>query len=82
MNTKLTLSIEENTIKRAKDYAKSHNRSLSDLIETYLNALTVEDSNEDIEISPYVRSISAGHTIAADLDHRAEYGKHLDKKYK
>jgi len=36
MATKLTLSVEENVIKRAKSYAKNAGRSLSELIENYL----------------------------------------------
>ena len=40
MNTKLTLTIEQEIIERAKLYAKSKNRSLSDIIENYLKILT------------------------------------------
>jgi hypothetical protein len=36
MNTKLTLTIEKNVIEKAKRYAKQNSRSLSDIIEKYL----------------------------------------------
>ena len=36
MNTKLTLTIEQEIINKAKKFAKENNRSLSDIIENYL----------------------------------------------
>ena len=36
MDTKLTLTLEQNIIIKAKIYAKKNKRSLSDLIENYL----------------------------------------------
>lgn len=43
MNTKLTLTIEQEIIKKAKVYAEEKNRSLSDIIENYLKILTKEE---------------------------------------
>lgn len=40
MNSKLTLTIEKSTIDKAKRYAKQSGRSLSGLIESYLEKLT------------------------------------------
>ncbi len=45
MTTKLTLTIEQDVIKKAKLYAKHTGRSLPELIENYLESLTEE--NED-----------------------------------
>ena len=39
MNTKLTLSIEEEIIIKAKAFAKENGKSLSQLIENYLSVL-------------------------------------------
>ena len=39
MNTKLTLTIEQAIIEKAKFYAKEKGRSLSDIIENYLKVL-------------------------------------------
>ncbi|MFN9380872.1 MAG: DUF6364 family protein, partial [Bacteroidota bacterium] len=51
MNTKVTLTIEQTVIEKAKKYAKDNERSLSDLIENYLKALTKEsDVNDDVEL--------------------------------
>ncbi len=43
MNTKLTLTIDKSIIEKAKKYARNRERSLSDLIENYLKALTSEE---------------------------------------
>jgi hypothetical protein len=40
MTSKLTLTVEKSVIKRAKSYAKNTGRSLSELIENYLDSIT------------------------------------------
>ena len=39
MNTKLTLTIEQSIIEKAKKYASGKGRSLSDIIENYLKII-------------------------------------------
>ena len=83
MDTKLTLKLNERVIERAKKYASNKKVSLSRLIENYLNSIT-QEQNDDFEISPFVKSISSGKSIPADVDWknlREEYTDHLDKKY-
>ncbi len=58
MNTKLTLSIQEEVIKKAKDYARHNERSLSDLVENYLKALVVSE--------PEISYGKSAHTRHAD----------------
>lgn len=82
MNTKLTLSIDNSVIEKAKAYAKSTNRSLSDIVESYLKSISSDDFVSDVEISPYIKSISSGINIPDDFDEKEEYRKHLSKKYK
>ena len=48
MITKLTLTIEKSVIEKAKKYAKEKERSLSDIIENYLKAITEDEVGEDI----------------------------------
>lgn len=57
MNTKLTLTIERSVIEKAKKYAKDKERSLSNLIENYLKALTKESESNEIELTPIVKSL-------------------------
>ena len=40
MQTKLTLSIDKKTIEKAKRFAKSTQRSLSEMVESYLEHIT------------------------------------------
>lgn len=58
MNTKLTLTIEQEIIKRAKEYAKIKNRSLSDIVKSYLKILTKEEQKEkNKRLNPIVKSL-------------------------
>jgi hypothetical protein len=85
METKITLKLNKNVIERARDYAESHNRSLSGIVEAYLQSLTLQDDTskkEEIEISPFVKSMSSGINIPVDLDYKEEYSNYLTQKYK
>ncbi len=85
MDTKLTLKLDKFVIEQAKEYASSHKRSLSRIIESYLRSLINRDKNDDesdFEISPFVKSISTGVNIPADLDYKSEVLNHLIEKHK
>ncbi len=85
MDTKLTLKLDKFVIEQAKKYASSHKRSLSRIIESYLRSLINRDKNDnesDIEISPFVKSMSTGVNIPADLDYKSEILNHLIDKHK
>ncbi|MCL6101879.1 MAG: DUF6364 family protein [Bacteroidetes bacterium] len=84
MDTKLTLKLDKHVIERAKEYAASHERSLSRVIESYLQSLVMSDDSaemKEVQISPFVRSLSSGISIPADLDYKTEYSKYLVNKY-
>ncbi len=57
MTTKLTLSVDKETIEKAKRYAQEHNRSLSELVTYYLEALTEEEKSR-LEIDPEILEIA------------------------
>jgi len=85
MDTKLTLKLDKYVIDKAKEYAASHKRSLSRMIESYLKSLIDNESpelNDDIEISPFVKSMTSGINLPADFDYKKEYGDYLSEKYK
>lgn len=85
MDTKLTLKLDKSVIEQAKEYASLHNRSLSRIIESYLKTLVNREKNEDksdVEISPFVRSMTTGIKIPKDLDYKSEILNHLEDKYK
>jgi hypothetical protein len=84
MDSKLTLKLDKYVIDKAKDYASTHKRSLSRIIESFLRSLinrNMQEDNDDNEISPFVKSIATGVKIPDDFDIKKEYGNHLTQKY-
>lgn len=81
MNTKLTLTIEQSVIEKAKKYAKDKKRSLSNLIENYLKALTKESSSNEIELTPIVKSLKGSFTAPKNFDYKKELTNRLSEKY-
>ena len=73
MNTKLTLTIEQTVIEKAKKYAKDKERSLSNLIENYLKALTKESDSNEIELTPIVKSLKGSFTAPKNFDYKKEF---------
>ena len=57
MNTKLTLNLSKRIIENAKEYAKNHKVSLSQLIENYLSSL-IKKEEKEIKVSPLVESLT------------------------
>uniref|UniRef100_UPI00404B232F DUF6364 family protein n=1 Tax=Gelidibacter sp. TaxID=2018083 RepID=UPI00404B232F len=82
MNTKLTLTIEQEIIEKAKKYAKAKNRSLSDIIENYLKSLTKEDKvSHKKKLNPVVQSLKGSFKMPKDFDYKKELSKRLEDKY-
>jgi hypothetical protein len=85
MDAKLTLKLDKRVIEKAKEYAAGHQRSLSRIIEAYLKSLIEKEtrqSDDDIEISPFVKSMKTGVKLPADYDSKKAYGDYLEEKYK
>lgn len=82
MDTKLTLKLDQEIIEKAKQYASEKKVSLSRIIENYLNSLTSDKTNNDIQISPFVKSLSSGIKIPADYDYKKDRADYLVQKYK
>jgi len=82
MDTKLTLKLNQEIIEKAKIYASEKKLSLSRLIENYLNSLTSEKKNDEIQISEFVKSLSLKTNLPADFDYKKERYNYLEKKYK
>jgi predicted CopG family antitoxin len=81
VTTKLTLTVEEDVIKKAKSYAKQTGRSLSELIENYLETLTDEHSAETLEISPKLRKLAGSVKLPADFDEKKELTAYFEQKH-
>ena len=72
METRLTLKLNESVIEKAKEYAKTHNISLSKMVEQYLSSIVAKSdvSPKEIELTPLVKELSGVIKIPADYDYK------------
>jgi len=81
MTTKLTLTIEDQVIDSAKDYARKNGRSLSVIVENYLKSITISDETPK-PLSPKVIELMGSIKLPADFNYKKELGKAFVRKYK
>jgi hypothetical protein len=81
MTTKLTLTIDNKIIIKAKMYASQQKRSLSDLVENYLKSLTHAESGDQDELTPAVRSLMGSFKTPADFDYKTVLSEARIKKH-
>jgi len=79
MNTKLTLRLDDELIRRAKAYAERSGKSVSGLVADYFAVLTSDAPAPDIEITPRVRALR-GVLKGCGVDEE-DYHRHLLEKY-
>ena len=82
METKLTLRLDEEIIRSAKNYAKKNRTSVSKLVSGYLSSLTYSKKTA-YTISPIVKELSG--IIPSEIDTAKlidEYHQHLQEKHK
>lgn len=78
MSSKLTLSINESVVRRAKQYARAHGKSLSKVIEQYLSYVT-QDEFPATDVTEEVARLSD--TLPASLAERDLKYEYLAEKY-
>ncbi len=82
MNTKLTLSIEREVIKIAKEYAKEKGQSLSGMVENYFKFITLQRvNNEEVELSTRVQKLRGILKVDEAFDYKQTLTEELSKKY-
>ena len=81
MNTKLTLTIEQTIIIKAKKYANGQGRSLSNIVENYLKTITKEDNFESIDFTPIVKSLKGTFKAPKNINYKKELAKRLTEEY-
>lgn len=82
MNTKLTLTIEKEVIKTAKEYAKQKGQSLSDLVENYFKLITSDRREiQPEQLSPRIQRLRGIMTVDDDFDYKGVLIEELSKKY-
>ena len=76
--TKLTLSVDREVVVRAKDFARSHDTSLSRLVESFLRRLNVTGDRVSSKDAPIVSQLRG---LGRPSGGRTEYRRHVEKKY-
>jgi hypothetical protein len=87
--TKLTLSVDTDTIQIAKRVASESHMSVSKLFKKLITEVDREKSKNDpilekirnTEIPDWIKQLTLADKPTPDFDHKAEYGKHLEEKY-
>ncbi len=74
--SKLTLSVDPVVVSRAKKYAEQHGTSVSELVETYLAALSAPTPER--ELPPVLKSLRGILKKGDVQDHK----RHLVEKYR
>jgi hypothetical protein len=80
MDTKLTLRLDEKLIEEAKREARTRGTSVSKMVAAYFRSLGSKAPKMDAALPPATASIF-GSLHGKGID-RAEYRKHLEKKYR
>ena len=80
MAAKLTLSIDENTIKRAKLVSRKKGKSISKLVEEYLNTLSEKEEQKE-SVMDKIHKILDGKITNPKIDWKDAKYQHLKKKY-
>jgi len=78
MTTKLTLTVEKSTIEKAKFYARNTGRSLSELVERYLETITLDDKPA---ISGKLKGIVGAVKLPEDFNEEKELRTYFENKH-
>jgi hypothetical protein len=81
MDAKLTLTIEQEIIRLAKQYAHAKGRSLSDLVENYLKIIVSESKPEEIQLPPLVKSLKGSIHVPENFDYKSALSDSLANRY-
>jgi len=79
MATKLTLSINEKTVERAKRISLKRGKSISSMVEEFLNSLTENEDNKESSVKKMSGILQ--NKIPVTLDWKKVKGDYLNKKH-
>lgn len=79
MQTKLTLRMDEEIIKKAKIIARKNGKSLSKIVADYFSSIQIEGQKDQEQLTPGVRSLKG--LFKGSKINRKEYFDYLEKKY-
>lgn len=84
MQTKLTLTIEQDILEQAKQYAHAHGKSLSQLVANYFKYLVERKPENNITpaiVSQRVKRLGGMIQLAPDFDYKAMLAAEIESKY-
>lgn len=81
MTQKLTLTIKPETIRKAKEFAKSNNTSVSKMFESFVESQSTERDAKIAARLEGLARISGSYRELRDLDIEAEIQRHREEKY-
>jgi hypothetical protein len=67
---KLTLSVSEEVIEKAKKYAAEHNQSISSLVENYLASLVNEDAGNYVPVNTELQAL---HSLSSPSSYNSKF---------
>jgi Family of unknown function (DUF6364) len=80
MMAKLTLSINEKTIEKAKRISRKRGKSISKMVEEYLDSISEKDEKKESAVDK-IRKIMKDKISAPQLDWKKVKEERISKKY-
>lgn len=83
MITKLTLTIDAEVVKSAKEYAKMKEKSLSQVVESYLKSVVSHATDTSTQsLSPKVKKLMGAVKLPKAFDYKKSLSKAIAQKHK
>ena len=79
MNRKLTILVDELTIEKAKNFAKSKGQSLSEIVENYLKLISSKSGNP--KISPKITKLKGSLRLPKNFKYKEFLSDSISNKY-
>jgi hypothetical protein len=79
MTRKLTLSINEQTVQKAKRISRKRGKSISKIVEEYLNSITEKEEQKESLVKKSSGVLKG--KVSANLDWKKTKADYLKKKY-
>jgi hypothetical protein len=80
MTAKLTLSINEKTIEKAKRISRKRGKSISKMVEEYLDSISEKEEKKESAVDK-IREIMKGKITSPELNWKKVKEERISKKY-
>lgn len=79
MQTKLTLRVDRDLVRKAKRYSKRRGKSVSRLVADYFAVMDGEEAGTEEELGPRVRTLLG--VLAGSEASEEDYLRHIEEKH-